>query len=193
MFCVECGKEWPLDELRGGVCPECYLKKNVLATVKPNVDVEVCVHCHSRKRGEIWLEGHARLEPIVSEAVREAIQVSRAVDRPRVDLDVVPEDERNFSVLAEVSGTAEGVPFRTQLRTRSRIKNATCVRCSRVQGGYYATHFRIRSDGDPLGTWGAPQQAFTEETRRFRIGPAVPVADDASVVDRLVAYLGRQP
>src|SRR5437764_1378476 len=32
MFCVECGKEWPLDELRGGVCPECYLKKNVLAT-----------------------------------------------------------------------------------------------------------------------------------------------------------------
>ena len=41
--------------------------------------------------------------------------------------------------------------------------------------------------------FGFAGQAFTEETRQFRIGPAVPIADDASVVDRLVACLGRQP
>src|SRR5438552_1800820 len=147
MFCVECGKEWPLDELRGGVCPECYLKKNVLASLKPNVDIEVCVHCHSRKRGEIWLEGHQRLEPIVSEAVRENIHVAKVVDRPHISLDVTPEDERNFSVVAVVEGAAEGVPFRTELRTRSRIKNATCVRCSRVQGGYYEAIVQVRATG----------------------------------------------
>lgn len=36
-------------------------------------------------------------------------------------------------------------------------------------------------------------QAFTEETRQFNIGPAVAVSEDAPVLDRLVAYLGRQP
>ena len=145
MFCVECGKEWPLDELRGGVCPECYLKKNTVATIKTNVDVEVCVHCHARKRGELWFEGHQNLEPIVVDAVREAVQLAKVVERPHMDIDVRAEDERNFSVVARVRGSAEGVPFETELRTRSRIKNATCTRCSRVQGGYYEAIVQIRA------------------------------------------------
>lgn len=37
------------------------------------------------------------------------------------------------------------------------------------------------------------EQAFTEETRQFNIGPAIPVPEEAPVLDRLVAYLGRQP
>ncbi len=51
MFCVVCGKETD-EELRRGECASCYLEKNVLASVKENVDVEVCVHCHARRRGE---------------------------------------------------------------------------------------------------------------------------------------------
>lgn len=165
MFCVECGKEWPLDELRGGVCPDCYLKKNVLATLKQNVDVEVCVHCHARKRGEVWMEGHDRLEPVVVDAVREAIHVVRSVERPHIDIDVTAEDERNFSVTALVTGTAEGVPFETELRTRSRIKNATCVRCSRVQGGYYEAIVQIRATGRDMGL--AEKRAIKAIASRF--------------------------
>lgn len=145
MFCVVCGKETPDEELRGGVCPDCYLKKNVLAKVRDHVDVEVCVHCHSRKRGEVWLEGHGTLEPVVEDVVREAVEFAKVVSKPRLRVDVVPEDERNFTVKAVASGSAEGVLFETELRTRSRVKNGTCVRCSRVQGGYYEAIVQVRA------------------------------------------------
>lgn len=144
MFCVVCGKETD-EELRGGECASCYLEKNVLASVKDHVDVEVCVHCHARKRGEIWLEGHGELAPVVEDAVREGVVFAKVVDKPRLRVEVVPEDERNFTVIARAGGVAEGVPFETELRTRSRIKNGTCVRCSRVQGGYYESIVQVRS------------------------------------------------
>ena len=144
LFCVVCGKETD-EELRGGVCASCYLEKNALATVKDHVDVEICVHCHARKRGEIWLEGHGSFEPIVQDAVREAVQFEKAVERPKLDIDVRPEDERNFSVTIRARGTAEGVAFDKELSTRSRVKNATCLRCSRVQGGYYESIVQVRA------------------------------------------------
>jgi uncharacterized protein (TIGR03086 family) len=37
------------------------------------------------------------------------------------------------------------------------------------------------------------EQAITPGFRAPRIGPAVPVAADAPLTDRLVAFLGRQP
>ena len=37
------------------------------------------------------------------------------------------------------------------------------------------------------------EQAITPGTRAPRIGPALPVADDAPLTDRLVAFLGRHP
>lgn len=151
MFCVVCGKEKPLEELRGGVCASCYLEKNVLASLRDHVDLEVCVHCHARKRGEIWLEGHGSMEPIVEEAVREAVQWAKAVERPRAQVEIVPEDERNYTVRVRASGVAEGVPFETDLKTRSRVKNATCVRCSRIQGGYYEAIVQIRATKRAIG------------------------------------------
>lgn len=144
LFCVVCGKETD-EELRHGVCESCYLEKNVLASVRDHVDVEVCVHCHARKRGEVWMEGHGRFEPIVEDAVREAIQWEKVVDRPRLAIDVRPEDERNFSVTVHAAGVAEGVAFERVLSTRSRIKNGTCLRCSRVQGGYYEAIVQVRA------------------------------------------------
>jgi nonsense-mediated mRNA decay protein 3 len=71
--------------------------------------------------------------------------LAKGVERPRLRLDVDPEDERNYRVEIHVSGLAEGVPFETALRTRARIKNATCVRCSRVQGGYYEAIVQVRA------------------------------------------------
>jgi len=151
LFCVVCGKETPDAELRHGECASCYLEKNVLASLKEHVDVEVCVHCHARKRGEIWLEGHGSMEPIVEDAVREAIVTAKVVEKPRVRVTVIPEDERNFTVRAVVGGTAEGVPFEKELKARSRVKNATCVRCSRVQGGYYEAIVQVRATRRSMG------------------------------------------
>jgi nonsense-mediated mRNA decay protein 3 len=151
MFCVVCGNEKPLEELRGGVCATCYLEKNVLASIRDHVDLEVCVHCHARKRGEIWLEGHGNMEPIVEDAVREAIQWAKPVEKPRSQIDITPEDERNYTVHVRASGVAEGVPFETPLKTRSRVKNATCIRCSRIQGGYYEAIVQVRATKRAIG------------------------------------------
>jgi nonsense-mediated mRNA decay protein 3 len=150
MFCVECGLEKPFAELRHGVCADCYVKKTTLAKVKDHVDLEVCVHCNSRKRGEIWVPGHGALEPVVEEAVREAIEWAKVVEKARLVVDVQPEDERNFTVKIVASGVAEGVPFETPLATRSRVKNGTCVRCSRIQGGYYEAIVQVRASSRPM-------------------------------------------
>jgi uncharacterized protein (TIGR03086 family) len=40
---------------------------------------------------------------------------------------------------------------------------------------------------------GFAEQAITADTRAPRIGPALAVAEDAPVTDRLVAFMGRQP
>ncbi len=140
-----------MEELRGGVCAACYLEKNVLASVRENVDLEVCVHCHARKRGEVWVEGHGGMEPIVEDAVREAVQWAKVVERPRAQIEIVPEDERNFTVHVRATGVAEGVPFDSALRTRARVKNGTCLRCSRVQGGYYEAIVQIRRTKRAIG------------------------------------------
>lgn len=145
MFCVVCGKETPDSDLRRGECPPCYLEKNVLAELKELVDIEVCVHCHARRRGEIWLEGHASMDPIIEDAVREAVVLAKVVEKPRIRVTVISEDERNFTVRALVAGSAEGVAFEKELKARCRVKNATCVRCSRVQGGYYEAIVQVRA------------------------------------------------
>lgn len=145
MFCVVCGKEFPVDELRSGVCAECYVIKTVLASVKDHVDIEACVHCNSRKRGEIWVPGHGSLVPVVEEAVREAVDWAKVVEKPQLRVVIEPEDDRNFTILATASGVAEGVAFSKELKTRSRVKNGTCVRCSRIQGGYYEAIVQVRA------------------------------------------------
>lgn len=149
MFCVQCGKE-TTEELRGGLCSVCFLEKNTLASLPEHVDFEVCVFCRSRKRGEIWVSGFGAIEPLVEEAVREAIDWDRRVDKPHAVATVIAEDERNYTVNVAVSGLAEGLPFEQHLATRSRLKNATCVRCSRVQGGYYEAIVQVRAAKRPL-------------------------------------------
>ena len=144
MFCVECGKEAG-DALVGGVCHECFLRKNEFTRLPEHVDLEVCVHCNARKRGEIWLDGHDRYEPLIEEAIREAAVVDRRASALATRVEFHPEDERNFRCTVRFTGVAEGVPFEEARETRSRVKGATCLRCSRIQGGYYEGTVQVRA------------------------------------------------
>jgi nonsense-mediated mRNA decay protein 3 len=144
MFCVECGKEAG-DALIGGVCHPCFLAKSQFTRVPEHVDLEVCVHCHARKRGEVWLTGTQSLEPLIEGAILEAVEVDKRVHGLTARYDLVPEDEKNYTCKVHLSGTVEGVPFTEERATRSRVKNATCTRCSRIQGGYYEGVVQIRA------------------------------------------------
>lgn len=173
MFCVECGREVGDALTSNGLCHTCFLAKTRLTRLPEHVDFEVCVHCRARKKGEQWLdppEGGHRVELIVEEAVRAALDVDRRASGVRVTAEVLAEDERNYAVTVHASGVAEGVPFEEQASTRSRIKNATCLRCSRMQGNYYESVVQVRGENREL---------LPEEMRDVRV-----VA--SRVIDRIV-------
>lgn len=161
MFCVECGEEAG-DRLVRGLCHECFRKKGGFSHVPPTVDFEVCVHCGARKRGEQWVMLH-RGEPwenVIEQSVLDAIDVERGFSVRGRRVEIEPEDERNYTVHVHVQGLAEGVRLEEEHTTRARIKNATCLRCSRYQGGYFEGIVQLRADRRDL---------TKEELRRMRL------------------------
>lgn len=149
MFCVECGKEVGDALSSSGLCHGCFLKKNEFTKLPAHVDFEVCVHCRARKQGEIWIDppaGGERFEPIVAEAVLSRLDVDRRVVGAHPRAQVTAEDVRNYAVTVTTSGVAEGVPFEESRATRSRVKNATCTRCSRMHGNYYEAIVQVRAE-----------------------------------------------
>lgn len=171
MFCVRCGKEVGDAPLAGGLCEHCYLEANVLATVPPVVDVERCVHCGSRKRGEVWIELGEPIEATLANAVRDAVRFDRRVKDPTVDVHLRAEDPRNFSVEVDVGGVSEGIRFKNRLETRARAKGGTCLRCSRITGGYFEAILQIRATRRDL---------TRDEMRKAR-------AICSRIIDRIVA------
>ncbi|MHB8604971.1 MAG: 60S ribosomal export protein NMD3 [Thermoplasmatota archaeon] len=151
MFCVECGLEKG-DALVDGVCHECFRKKSQFARLPEYVDLEVCVHCHARRRGEIWLDGglHERYEPLLEAAIREALVVDRRARSIVSRMELVEEDPRNFSALVHVAGVVSGVAFEQDLSTRARVKNQVCTRCSRIEGNYYEAILQVRAEDREL-------------------------------------------
>jgi len=149
-FCVVCGQPAAEATLRGGECEACYLDKHVLASVPATVDVEVCVHCANRKRGEIWVDDGDVTEAAIAQAAIEAVLIESEVDRPSIRTSQTAQDERNHVVAITVRGSAEGVTFQRDLETKVRLKNATCVRCSRYHGGYYEAVVQVRRAKRPM-------------------------------------------
>lgn len=171
MFCVRCGREVGEAPLVGGLCEACYLEENVLASIPQHVDFERCVHCGARRRGELWVELGEPVEVAVAEAVREAVVLDRRVREATVDVRLEPQDERNFAAEARVQGVAEAFPFDATVSTKARVKNSTCLRCSRIMGGYYEGLIQLRATRRDLGG---------EEKRRAR-------ALCSRIIERIVA------
>lgn len=145
MFCVRCGKEVGDATLVGGVCADCYLEENALVSLPETVNLNRCVHCGARQRGEQWVEMNTSLEAALSSEVREAVVADRRVRDMVVNVQMTAQDERNFHVDADVSGVSEGIAFRRHLTTRARLKGGTCLRCSRMTGGYFEAILQIRA------------------------------------------------
>lgn len=159
MFCVECGKE--TEELsERGLCQDCFLKKTSLARLPERVDIEVCVHCGSRKRGEVWLQPlRASLKPgdavdeiaetaaVVREAARDVVDLDKTfrVEGWRARTEPTDAHHKHWATRLELWGRAEKFEARAAVDTVVRVKGATCLRCSRRQGGYFEALVQIRA------------------------------------------------
>lgn len=159
MFCVNCGREVsPLSER--GLCHDCYIEKTQIVRLPEKVDVEVCVHCGSRKRGEIWLQparaslkAEDSVDPVAEgslvarDAAIDAADVEKAVVRPAYRVDSRPTDThlKHWATTLTVTGRAESFEVAGSASTVVRLKGATCIRCSRRQGGYFEGVVQIRA------------------------------------------------
>lgn len=142
---MECGAERAdLDE---GVCRDCRVKGVTLARVPPVVDATVCAHCGSVEQGTRWVEGSQDTLTVVRQRAEAALVLVDGLVGARVRATVSERDPRTFTVAFDVQGTFLGEPSSASVATLVRVHRATCLRCSRIHGGYYEAVLQVRADG----------------------------------------------
>jgi nonsense-mediated mRNA decay protein 3 len=139
MFCVVCGAE---GETYDGLCKECFIKRSKFVDVPDNVDIVLCVHCGAMLIGNHW----EREDDPVTRAVVGAIKVSKGIEMSP-ELHRVDEDERNFrvSIGLHIHIREKDIEFIDTKETRVRMKNGTCLECSRERGFYYEAIVQLRA------------------------------------------------
>ncbi|HVL88060.1 MAG TPA: NMD3-related protein [Candidatus Thermoplasmatota archaeon] len=145
MFCVECGREGLA--LAEGVCADCLVRTQTLATFPDRVAVEICAHCGSLRRGSAWEDYGGSRQATLQAQARQATEVDPRVEDAKVEVDVRAEDERHHRLSITVTGRVQQVPVRLDREIRGTIRPATCLRCSRVFGGYYEAIVQLRGEG----------------------------------------------
>jgi nonsense-mediated mRNA decay protein 3 len=149
VFCVECGRDAPEEDLRESLCPSCFLDSRDFSLAPDVVDLHVCVHCGARKEGEEdWVDEDLPLLQAVQSAVGDRVRVERQVEDPHVYLDVETEDPRNYRVQVTVDGLVERLHMEEHHQVRVRLKRDTCTRCSRFHGGYFEAIVQLRRARD---------------------------------------------
>ncbi|UCE73087.1 MAG: 60S ribosomal export protein NMD3, partial [Methanomassiliicoccales archaeon] len=140
MFCVECGKE---GKLYKGICGDCFLSKNVFTSIPNKLDVEVCAHCGSRRKGKDWVsvdQGQEIIEEVISENVKRHPDVSDF----DVHIKTEYEDENNVNVNIVTHAKVHDLKSEENHETRIRFKKTVCDECSKQQGGYWEAKVQLR-------------------------------------------------
>jgi nonsense-mediated mRNA decay protein 3 len=147
MFCVECGFE---GELYQSLCADCFLKKNTFTKIPKNIDVEICSHCGSRKKGKGWIfQGDIdSLEKVISENVKTDPEVTDF----DVHLDPKYEDENNVNVEVIIHAKVHDLKKEEKHTTKIRFKKTVCDECSKQQGGYWEAKVQFRGTKGKLSS-----------------------------------------
>jgi len=152
VFCVECGKDVETDdELRGGICIDCFLERNQPMVVPDVVDLVRCPTCGASLRKSRWsaasdAEGDEDevQQQDAADAAEEAVGVIDGARVRSMDVTIRREARSAFSVniLAEVSIMGQEVT--TEGHTRVRIRGELCPVCSRKAGQYFEALIQFR-------------------------------------------------
>ncbi|UCE91993.1 MAG: hypothetical protein JSV90_02310 [Methanobacteriota archaeon] len=153
MFCVECGNEGPLI---GPLCPDCYSKKHVKATLPEFIDVTVCAHCSSFLIGERWVEMNS-IKDAAEHMLRASLATPEGLEVTGVDVKLDEMDDRTFRAAVSADLAAGEHRFRRELSATVRVKQASCNECSKQKGSYFEAIIQVRGDGRALDAVGVEE------------------------------------
>ncbi|UCC93064.1 MAG: 60S ribosomal export protein NMD3, partial [Thermoplasmata archaeon] len=160
MFCVECGKDVETDdELRGGICVDCFLERHPAIQVPDVVDLVRCPTCGSSLGRGGWSspsEAEGDVEEVLQQDVGDAAEAAvGVVDGGRVrsmDMTIRREAKSAYfvTIVAEVGLMDQVVEAGGQ--TRVRVRGELCPVCSRRAGQYYEALIQFRGTAHRAAT-----------------------------------------
>jgi nonsense-mediated mRNA decay protein 3 len=145
MFCVECGREGPTV---GGLCGDCFRKRNPIVRPPEAVDAVACADCGRIETGQGW--ARVELETAIPAILRERIPADPRADRVTFTHVAREEDPRNFELAVKAAARIEGVDLVEAFRVRLRVKPGLCPTCTRRRSKYYEGILQVRAEGRPL-------------------------------------------
>ena len=156
-FCPACGESVaereaprpgsPRDDSEA-LCDRCYFEAFDFIDAPERVNVTVCNQCGAVKRGNQWVDlGAEDYTDVAIDAVTDALSVH--INAENVEWGVEPEqvDETTIRMHCRFSGVVRDTHLEEELVVPVRIGNEVCDRCSRINGGYYASIVQIRAAG----------------------------------------------
>ncbi|MEF8873358.1 MAG: NMD3-related protein [Candidatus Thermoplasmatota archaeon] len=147
MICVECGSE--AEELKDGLCPDCYVEKHVDADIEDPIEIEICSKCGSIKKGEKWLE-RPDLQSVMLDRIEDALSLSSPVDKFSYQVEFDEGDPRNIKVDLTVEMLMDGMKKEKELSTNIILKKDQCTNCSRREGNYYEAILQVRPSKEEM-------------------------------------------
>lgn len=141
MICVECGSE--VEELKDGLCTECYFNKNASVDIEDPIDIEICGRCGSVKKGKEWIE-RADLQTLMLDRIEDALSISSSVDRFSFQVEFDESDPKNIYVDLDVDLYSDDAEVEKHLTTNVVLKKTQCRNCSQREGNYYEAIVQVR-------------------------------------------------
>lgn len=156
MFCVECGREvQDDDQLRGGICVDCFLERNPVLVLPEVLDLVRCPTCGATLGRGGWSparEAAGDPDEAVQEAAADAAEVAlRVVDEAMVrslDVSIRRESGSSFYVSIDAQVELMGKMVGSQGGTRVRVRGEQCPVCSRKAGQYFEAIIQFRGTGE---------------------------------------------
>jgi nonsense-mediated mRNA decay protein 3 len=160
VFCVECGKDVEGDEeLRGGICVDCFLERNPAMVLPEVVDLVRCPTCGSSQGRGGWsaptqAEGDPEevVQQDVADAAEAAVEVLEDALVRSMDVTVRREARSAYSVHIDAKVAFMGQVVDAGGTVRVRVRGELCPVCSRRAGQYYEALIQFRGTADRPAT-----------------------------------------
>ncbi len=142
-FCPLCGKEVELEEMVGGMCAECYIKREKIIESPRESKITICPRCGSLYEGE-WKKAKS-IESAAVAFISSKILISHEIDD--LELNFSPErlNSKRIIVHGDLKGRIKTEMIEKKMDLLVRVRYNICDRCSRISGGYYESIVQIRA------------------------------------------------
>lgn len=136
MRCIICGKEVK----NSYICGNCIVEREEVVKVEP-IEIVQCSRCGFIRIGGKWK--NIELEEAIKNELLKSIYVIDGFDVEDIKIDL-----RNRELT--VSGKLFGDFISVKTPFSLKIKRTTCLKCSRISGGYYESIVQLRADNRKL-------------------------------------------